>query len=229
MDRFRALMVTALLAGAMSGLLLFVIQHVTMVPLIDRAELLENAAHAHGGMDHAAEGWEPAAGFQRVGLTAIATTLSGIGFASILLAAMTLDGAQVNTRRGILWGLAGFACLVLAPAVGLPPKPPGAAVGSLEARQLWWTGTVIATAFGLWMIFRLPGNWGTRAGGVALLLLPHAIGAPIPVGEDLAPPGLVRDFALLSIGTNLLFWLVLGALCGWLRERGLGRRKAAPA
>src|SRR6185437_10614933 len=104
MDRFRALIVPALLAGAASGLLLFAVQHVTIVPLIERAEVLEDAARAHGVMQHTGEGWEPAAGLQRIGLTAIATTLSSIGFAAILVAAMTLRGASATMRRGILWG-----------------------------------------------------------------------------------------------------------------------------
>jgi cobalt transporter subunit CbtA len=226
MDRFRALIVTALLAGATSGFLLFVVQHVTIIPLIDRAEVFEDAARLHAGMEHADEGWEPAAGLQRIGLTAVATMLSGIGFAAVLIAAMTLQGVSVSARRGIVWGLAGFACFVLAPALGLPPKPPGAAVGPLEARQLWWFGTVIATAFGLWMACRQSGNWGARAGGVALMLLPHAIGAPAPDGQDVVPPALMHDFALLSVATNLLFWLVLGALCGWLRDRAPRRPEA---
>ena len=226
MDRFRALIVTALLAGAASGLLLFAVQHVTIVPLIDRAELLEDAARAHGIMEHTDEGWRPAAGLQRVGLTAVATTLSGIGFAAVLLAAMTLYGVSVNARRGIVWGLAGFTCFVLAPALGLAPKPPGAAVGVLAARQLWWVGTVVATALGLWTICRPTGHWASRAGGVALLLLPHAVGAPVPDGEDVVPPALMRDFAVLSVATNLLFWVVLGVLCGWLRDRAPRRPEA---
>jgi predicted cobalt transporter CbtA len=51
------------------------------------------------------------------------------------------------------------------------------------------------------------------------MLLPHGVGAPMPQGEDVVPQALMRDFALLSVATNLLFWLVLGALCGWLRDR----------
>ena len=219
LDRFRRLIVAALLTGAAAGLLLFVVQHLTLVPLIEIAEGFEDAAalaHAAAGHVHVDEGWQPAPGLQRVGLTAIASMLSGIGFASVLMAAMTIGGASPGVRRGLVWGLAGFACFVLAPAMGLPPKPPGAAVGDLHARQLWWLGTVVATAAGLWLIAR-PG-WG-RLVGVGLLALPHVIGAPVADGADEVPRALMVRFAWLSVAANLLFWLALGTLSGWFLSR----------
>jgi cobalt transporter subunit CbtA len=130
---------------------------------------------------------------------------------------MRLRGAPVDARRGLLWGLAGFACFVLAPALGLPPKPPGAAVGELAARQAWWFGAVLATAGGLWLISRPA--WSTRLLALVLLLLPHAIGAPPSAGADLVPPSLALRFAFTSVATNLVFWLALGALCGALLGR----------
>ena len=225
-DRFRHLITTALLAGAAAGLILFVVQHLTIVPLIDLAEGYEDAAahahspaaHAHGDAGHMHEdsGWQPAPGLQRIGLTALTTVLSCIGFAAVLLAAMIMAGARLDWRRGLLWGLAGFACFVLAPALGLPPKPPGAAVGDLHARQLWWFGTVAATAIGLSLICRPS---GLRWLGAVLLLVPHLLGAPPPIGEDLVPRDLMLRFAALSVATNLLFWMVLGAICGWFQGR----------
>ena len=78
MNRFRHLMVIALLAGSMAGLLLFAVRHVTVIPLIALAEGFEETA-AHAGHSHApgahaheeAEEWQPAPGFQRTGLTAV--------------------------------------------------------------------------------------------------------------------------------------------------------------
>ena len=255
MDHFRRLITTALLAGLLAGLVLFVVQHFTIVPLIELAEGFEGSApvvqplagqpapatHVPGGQAsavagpgsksdpaahahfHDDEGWQPSPGFQRIGLTAVTTVISGIGFAAILLAGMTLRGAAVDLRRGVLWGLAGFACFVLAPALGLPPKPPSAAVGDLHWRQMWWAGTVLATACGLWLIFGPHANRWSRMLGVVVLGFPHALGVPPPEGIDLAPATLMRDFAVLSIGTNLLFWLVLGGACGWLLSHGWGR------
>jgi cobalt transporter subunit CbtA len=220
-DRFRRLILAALCAGATSGLVLFAVQHVTIVPLIAVAEGFEDAAElarTASGHVHEDEGWQPAPGLERIGLTAATTMFSGIGFAAILLAAMAMNGKPVTARLGVFWGLAGFACFVLAPALSLPPKPPGAAVGDLHARQLWWVGTILATAVGLWLLSGRH-TWWSRAVGVLMLVLPHALGPPSPDGIDIIPPELMRDFALLSVGTNLLFWLVLGAMCGWLLER----------
>ena len=110
MDRFRRLVVGALLAGSLAGLMLFAVQHVALVPLIDVAEGFEEAAahaYAAAGHVHEDEGWQPAPGFQRIGLTAATTMLSGIGFASVLLAAMTLGDSPVGAGRGMARGRRG--------------------------------------------------------------------------------------------------------------------------
>jgi len=86
MDRFRGLIVAALLAGSAAGLVLFAPRRLTLIPLIDRAEVFEEAAIAHAGHVHPDESWQPAPGIARVSLTAISAMLSGIGFAAILLA-----------------------------------------------------------------------------------------------------------------------------------------------
>ena len=78
---------------------------------------------------------------------------------------------------------------------------------------------MVATAAGLWLSLGRSGPWWARAAGMALLLLPHVVGAPLPEGADLAPPPLTKAFALWSVATNLMFWMVLGALCGLLRDR----------
>jgi cobalt transporter subunit CbtA len=225
MDRFRHLIGMALLAGAAAGLVLFAIQHWTVIPLIDQAELHEAAHHAMAGMAHEDEGWQPAPGFQRTALTALSTMLSGIGFAAVLLAVMALNETPAGARRGALWGLAGFACFVLAPALGLPPELPGAAVADLHARQVWWIATVAATALGLGLLAGRQRSWLARAAGVACLILPHAIGAPATDEASLVSPELMHQFAVASIATNAVFWLLLGTLCGSL----LGRRDAVPA
>jgi len=143
MNQFRKLMLVVLTSGVLAGLVLFVVQHFTVIPLIEAAESYETSAQqAPPAVAHEHEGW------QRTSLTALATVLSGIGFAAMLFGCMALTRKTINTRRGALWGLAAFVCFSLAPALGLPPKPPGANVADLYERQLWWTGTAIATAIG---------------------------------------------------------------------------------
>ena len=161
MNQFRRLMLVALSSGALAGLLLFAVQHFTVVPLIESAEAYENAAHQTAGEAQDHEGWQPADGWQRTSFTALATVLSGIGFGALLFGSLALAGRTVDARRGALWGLAAFACFGLAPALGLPPQPPGVAVADLYARQLWWAGTALALsapARGQWHLAPTPCN-----------------------------------------------------------------------
>src|SRR6185369_7157113 len=109
-------------------------------------------------------------GWERTLFTAASTILTGIGFAALLLSIVTLGGFTLDLRRGLLWGLAGFVCFAVAPAIGLPPVPPGVPVSDVHPRQLWWVMTVAATAIGLFLIFSPRRNWVSRIAGALLLL-----------------------------------------------------------
>ncbi len=220
MSQFRKLMVAVFGSGALAGLVLFALQYFTVVPLIQAAETYEAAGNeAHSGAVHENEGWQPAEGWERTSLTALTTVLTGIGFAAVLLGVMALAGETINTRHGALWGLAAFACFSLAPALGLPPQPPGVAVADLHQRQLWWAGTVIATAVGMWLIAGKRRSWFLRICGVGCLLLPHLIGAPVATGENSVPAQLVRRFTIASVATSGIFWLLAGTLGGFIYSR----------
>jgi cobalt transporter subunit CbtA len=219
-SQFRKMMVAVFGSGALAGLVLFVLQYFIVVPLIRAAETYEAARNeAHSGAAHENEGWEPAEGWERTSLTALTTVLTGIGFAAVLLGVMALAGKTINTRYGALWGLAAFACFSLAPALGLPPQPPGVAVADLHQRQLWWAGTVIATAVGVWLIAGKRRSWLLRICGVVWLLLPHVIGAPVATGENSVPSQLVRRFTIASVATSGIFWLLAGTLGGFIYSR----------
>jgi predicted cobalt transporter CbtA len=117
---FRKLTVAVFGAGAIAGLVLFVLQYFTVVPLIQSAEIYETAAHqAHFQDTKEDEGWHPAEGWQRSSLTALTIVLTSIGFAAILFGLMALSGKNIDARHGALWGLAAFACFSLAPALGI--------------------------------------------------------------------------------------------------------------
>ena len=154
---FRRIFASALGAGVAVGLLVALLQHVALVPLILEAEKYESGAapeHKHTqqmplvGSAHAAAAAAPAEAPSpwRAVLTTGATTLTSIGFALLLSGAFAVSGREVNAREGLLWGLAGFAALALAPAFGLPPELPGSVAADLLPRQVWWIGTVAATA-----------------------------------------------------------------------------------
>jgi cobalt transporter subunit CbtA len=213
-NQFRKLMFVVLSSGAIAGMVLFAVQHFTVVPLIEAAETYETA-----GGSHEDEAWQPANGWERTSYTALASVLSGIGFAALLFGSVAISGKPINARGGALWGLAAFACFGVAPALGLPPQPPGLAVGGLYERQIWWAGTAIATAIGLWLLAGRGRTWPLRIGGVVCLLLPHVIGAPIATGQSSVPAQLVRQFTIASLATTGMFWLLLGTLGGFIYRR----------
>ena len=213
--QFQKLMTAVFGSGILAGLVLFAVQHFTVVPLIQAAETYEVAGHeSHSGAPHEDEGWRPAEGWERTFFTALTTVLTGIGFAATLFGVMALTGDTINTRHGAQWGLAAFAIVSLAPALGLPPQPPGVAVADLHQRQLWWVGTVIATAVGVWLIAGQRRTWLRGFCGVMCLLVPHLIGAPVATGQNRVPAELVRRFSIASVATSGVFWLLAGTLGG---------------
>ncbi|MBZ9983076.1 MULTISPECIES: CbtA family protein [unclassified Mesorhizobium] len=168
------------------------------------------------------EGWAPADGFERFAFSVLANIVTGIGFALVLVAVSEFAGGIGNWRQGVFWGLAGFAVFTLAPGLGLPPELPAMPAAELLPRQIWWTATVAATAIGLALIaFRksLP----LAILGVVLIVAPHIVGAPQPDSfETPIPEGLHHQFVVAVTVTNLVFWLVLGAVVGVVRGRFTG-------
>lgn len=179
----------------------------------------EGAEPATDGHDHQHAAGEEASPLQRHALTVLFAALTYTGFALVLVAgfaAAEMMGHQPDLKAGLLWGLAGFAAFQLAPAVGLEPELPGSVSAALENRQIWWAGTAIATGAGLAL---LAFGRGVPAwiGGLVLLALPHAIGAPELEGfAGIAPPELASKFAARSLAVGLVAWLALGAIAARL-------------
>jgi cobalt transporter subunit CbtA len=213
---FRRIFLSAVIAGAVAGLVAAALQRIEIVPLIERAEVYEQAPSgpAHLG--------ESESGFARIAYTVAADILVGIGFALLLgggMALASLGGHPVGAGRGLLWGAAGFAAFVLMPALGLAPSLPGMPEGDLGQRQAWWLGTAVATALGLGVLV-FGRNRTVRLLGLGLIILPQAVGSPAPAEyAGKAPPELAAEFALASLVAAGLFWLLLGGLSGWLHER----------
>ena len=238
MSIFRNVVFLAALAGLAASIVMTVLQTSFTVPLILQAETFENAepaAHDHGAAapaqeaapEHEEEGWAPADGAERTLYTALANIVTGIGFALLLVAASEAFGGITSLRSGLAWGFAGFAVFTLAPGLGLPPELPAMPAADLLARQTWWIGTVAATAAGLALIAFRRESWLILL-GVALLVVPHVIGAPQPDShESPIPPDLHHSFVVAVTVTNLLFWLALGAAVAWLRSRFLTVPEAA--
>lgn len=236
MTLFRNVVFVAAIAGLVAGIALACMQAYATVPLILQAEVYETAG---GGHDHGAasaetaapaasatqqavpaeeeEGWAPADGAERFLYNVLANVVTGIGFALVLVAISEFAGGIASWRQGVFWGLAGFGVFTLAPGLGLPPELPAMPAADLDARQVWWVATAVATGAGLWLIaFRKSLPLTLLA--VALIVAPHIVGAPQPDSfESPIPEGLHHQFVVAVTVTNLVFWLLLGAVVGGLR------------
>lgn len=219
---FRPIVFSALLAGLIAGVLISGLQALEVVPLILEAESYEVAAPAHNaGAGAAAEehaAWAPAEGFERGAFTLLTNILAAAGFGLLITAGFALKGG-VDWRKGLLWGLGGYAAVHLAPALGLPPEVPGAMAAELVAREGWWLLTVTLTAAGLALLAFAPRLiW--KGTGIVLIVVPHVIGAPHPEAYGgPVPPELAAAFVAATLVTNAVFWLVLGGTAGFFFQR----------
>jgi cobalt transporter subunit CbtA len=230
MSLFRNIVLTAVIAGLLSGLLMTVMQSFSVVPLIIAAETYEHAGsngagHSHGTApasaqhDPVEEAWAPADGLERFTYTAAANALSAIGFALVTIAIAEALGGFGGWRGGLMFGLAGCLTVSLAPGLGLPPELPGMPAAELGPRQIWWIATAVCTALALGLLAYTRSAL-LAALAVVLLVAPHIIGAPLPPTHDTAVPmELHARFVNAVYATNLVFWAVLGALSGVIRER----------
>ena len=227
LGRFRWIVFAAVCAGVVAGAAMSLVHHVALVPLIERAEVYEEAASAHpppaaatqatpsvpAAHDHHAGDTHAPSGAERAVLTLLTDLLAAIGFALILAAGLTLRGGNVSWRAGLAWGLSGYLAFSFAPSIGLPPELPGSEGAPLVGRQLWWLATVVATAAGLALLafgYRL----ALAITGIALIVAPHLVGAPHPPPHDpVVPAELTRQFIIAVLATNLGFWLLLGCAC----------------
>jgi len=235
---FRRIVLSALLVGAVSGLLLSAVQLWQIIPIIHSAERfeVEHASappHEHAGHVHPAGAWEPAEGAERMAYTLLSNVLTAAGFALVMLVVMVAllrrnAATKLDWRYGLLWGTAGYAVFFVAPSLGLPPEIPGAAATPLEARQLWWVFSAVCTAAGLAGAAYGKAPW--RWAALGLLVVPHLVGAPHPATNPFAgyPPvaaaeltELARQFVWAAALANALYWLALGSASVWVVRRFL--------
>jgi cobalt transporter subunit CbtA len=210
-------LLTGLLAGLAAGVVLTLLYIGKIQPLILAAESYEQ------GIDPALS-----APFMRYFDTFLFNILNGVGFGLLLAALLVMRGRRTGIGQGVLWGLAGFAAFVLAPAAGLPPELPGSISAPLEERQIWWLLTAAATAGGI-ALLTLQARLIWMATGVLLILLPHIVGAPhADVHGEILPAELAAAFVGASIGTMALFWIVLGGVAGYCHDRLAGESNGEP-
>lgn len=232
------LLTSALIAGLVAGVFSAVLQFWLVSPLIIEAELYESgeAVHfaglaegadhdhtddSHGDDGHTHDHGEEGDGATRHLLTFFMNLVTFCGFGLILVAGMAMAerAGHAVGRNGVLWGIAGFTAVMLAPAVGLAPELPGTPAPDVYARLTWWGGAVAATVIGLALI-----AFGRTvlmiAVAAGLIALPHLIGAPLPEHHaGVAPPELGALFSSRALAVGAASWAGLGAVAGWLWSR----------
>ncbi|MGH1463764.1 MAG: CbtA family protein [Cognatishimia sp.] len=222
------LLSSALFAGLIAGAVAALLQFVFVIPVLLEGELYEGGERLHFLIDGTTQSERGAPGlgseWARHAMTVAFNMVTYTGYGLILAAAMLFaqdkGAAQVSAKAGLIWGLAGFIAVQLAPAIGLPPELPGTPAAELAPRQIWWIATILATAAALAMIaFAQSGLWQI-AGGI-LLILPHLIGAPhLDTYYGVAPPELSAEFVTLSLGMAAIGWALLGYFTAFFIKRG---------
>ena len=222
--------ISALFAGALTGLIAGLLQLFFVQPVLLHAELYETGMLVHFGADPVSAhptlpGFDP----MRDGLSIIFTMLTYTGYALMLIALMSLAeerGAHVDGRTGIIWGIAGFVAFHFAPGFSLAPEVPGVAAADVTARQYWWFATAGAAVVALWLI-GFGKSWLAWGVAVILLIAPHVIGAPEPdTFTGPVPTEIGALFAARAFGVGLAAWVLLGCFAGYFwqsegaRERG---------
>ena len=211
---FTRIVTSALFAGGAAGLAAGILQWQFVQPVLLHSELYEQGLLTHFGgtlnsTDVALDRLQP----MRDALSIIFTMLLNTGYALILIALMSIrqqSGDELTPHKGIIWGIAGYVAVHLAPALSLPPEVPGVAAADVELRQIWWVCTVAATSIGLWLI-AFSRNITRIIPAIILILLPHLIGAPeANVFTGPAPTEIGALFASRALGVGLASWAVLG-------------------
>jgi predicted cobalt transporter CbtA len=227
-------MTAGLLAGLLAGLFAFFIGE----PLLDRAIALEHshAAHAEGAAHSEAHGDEEVFGrtTQKVGLF-FATGLSGVFVGGLFGLAFYYFRGRMATRsdwnRSLYLAAAIFVGAALIPFLKYPANPPS--VGDPETigvRTIAYFGLVGMSLLTILMAWRVYGTLGERgvsrpvrqvAVGLGAIVVVAALYVTLPAAVDPEgfPAGLLWDFRLSSLGTQLVMWTGLGLLFGAFCER----------
>ena len=217
---------SAVFAGVAAGLIAAALQFMFVIPALLEGELFETGARIHFGADGSPESDRGAPGlgneWGRHLMTVGFNIVTYVGFGFLLVAAMAFAEMRnlttVTAKQGLIWGLAGFIAIQLAPAIGLPPVLPGTIGADVDARQAWWLGTIVASALGLWVLAF--GRGPVALVGIALLAAPHVIGAPrLDTFWGVAPPELAAQFVAVSLGSAAVGWTCLGFFAAWFWTR----------
>ena len=222
-----------LAAGLLAGLLAGLFAYLFAEPVLDQAIELESAAHAG---EHSEAVFDR--GEQKAGLI-LATALYGTSVGALfgLLSAFFRTGSE--WRRSLNLTGAVFLGAVLLPFLKYPPNPPGVGAdpSTLTERTLAYLAMVALGLLAVLAAWRFA--HATSLEGASRLVRYLVAGAVLAglwtflylampefgPADGHAPAGLVRDFRLSSLGTQVVLWAGIGGVFGLLGERA--RRRGA--
>lgn len=219
-------MAAGLLAGLLSGAFAFLVGE----PILDRAIDFETASA--GGHSHERAVFDRPT--QKAGLFLV-TGLFGVtvgGVFGLLFAYFRGRLASGSDwTRSLTLTAAIFGGAFLIPFVKYPANPPGvgeaATIGERTAAYYAMVGLSLLAVLVAWMAARFLRERAVPAParhvfvGLGLALAFAAIFVALPAAPDPGgvPAGLLWDFRLSSLGTQLVFWTGLGVVFGLLCER----------
>lgn len=222
--------VITLLAGAISGSILSVLNQIIVEPIIEKAIGLENQkAMAMGEIMNPTE-FDSYRLWQKGGEIAAGTML-GTSYGALfgIVFAYSRRSIHVSSERKKALILAGVMLLVLyiVPGLKYPANPPG--VGDTETlfvrQSLYIAYLAISglSALGLALAYRKMGDGNSKKIIVptmyAAIMLAAYFAMPPNPDEITAPMDLVMSFRVASASTIAIFWGVLGIILGTLWNR----------
>ena len=219
-----------LLAGAIAGTMLAIINQAIVQPFIEQAIALENQrAAAEGEMINPIE-FDNYRIWQRIGQIAAGTILGtsiGALFGLVFAYSRSSIPASSNVKKALI--LAGVMWLVLfiVPALKYPANPP--AVGNPDTiyyrQSLYVAYLAISglTALGAAFLYHKFGSKQVKKALIPAIYSGIIIAAylTMPPNSDTitAPTDLVVGFRIASGFTMSVFWLLLGVILGWFWDK----------
>lgn len=238
-----ALLRRGMLAGLLAGLLSGLFALAFGVTTIDQAIELEQVASVHSGVgDGGGEEELFSRAEQKVGLF-FATGLFGVTSGGVFGLAYAYFrerlGAATEWGRSLTFAAAGFLAVFLLPFLKYPANPPtvgdSATIGARTAAYFALIGISLALVVLGWVISRRLRERGVSApvrqmivvAGFAALFTVVFLALPASVDPGEFPAGLLWEFRLSSVGTQVVFWAGLGVVFGLLGERAARKRERA--
>lgn len=232
-------MAAGLLAGLLAGLFALVVAE----PLLDQAIGLEQHTHQEGQTSathtHEDEGDVFSRSTQKMGLF-FATGLSGVLVGGLFGLVFAYFRGRMDSEsdwiRSLSLAAVLFAGAVLAPFLKYPANPPTVGdpdtIGARTVGYFAMVGLSLLTILVAWYVARLLRERGISTPvrqvavglGLVTVLIGLLVGLPATTDPGEFPAGLLWNFRLSSLGTQLVLWVGLAALFGLLCERA-NRRK----